>query len=97
MTTGMPGDLLAVLAGTRHLLLDFDGRVCDIFAGLPAADVAARLRELAGASGAELPAEVAATADPLRVFAWAAGADRRLGVRVEAEMTELECAAASAA
>jgi len=39
MTAGSPaGEALEdVLARTRYLLLDFDGPVCDIFAGLPAA------------------------------------------------------------
>jgi hypothetical protein len=35
-----------LLARTRYLLLDFDGPVCDIFAGLPATAVAERLRKL---------------------------------------------------
>jgi phosphoglycolate phosphatase-like HAD superfamily hydrolase len=30
-------DLEQIIKGTRHLLLDFDGPVCDVFAGIPAA------------------------------------------------------------
>ena len=39
-------ELDAILARTRYLLLDFDGPVRDIFAGLPATTVAERLRKL---------------------------------------------------
>ena len=41
-----PGDLGAIVARTRYLLLDFDGPVCSIFAGLPAPEVADELRKL---------------------------------------------------
>lgn len=39
-------DLTALLAGSRVLLLDFDGPVCDLFAGHPAPGIAAGLRRL---------------------------------------------------
>ena len=29
-------DLDAIVSATRHLLLDFDGPICSVFAGLPA-------------------------------------------------------------
>jgi phosphoglycolate phosphatase-like HAD superfamily hydrolase len=96
MTTGLPADVLGILRQTRHLLLDFDGPVCDIFTGLPAPVVAARLKELAGLH-LDMPAELAESDDPLHVFAFVAAADRDLGARVEAEMTELECAAVDTA
>ena len=34
-----------LIAQARYLLLDFDGPVCDIFAGLPAAAIAGRLTD----------------------------------------------------
>ena len=46
--TPAASDLDTILARTRHLLLDFDGPICSIFAGLPAATVADRLRKLFG-------------------------------------------------
>lgn len=39
-------EFASVLAPVRHVLLDFDGPVCSVFAGVPAADVARRLAEL---------------------------------------------------
>ena len=88
-----PGsDLSAIVARTRHLLLDFDGPICSIFAGLPAATVADRLRKLLG-DHAQLPGQIACTADPFEVFAYAATVSENLAARVEAEMTDQELAA----
>lgn len=61
-------DLAALLAPATHVLLDFDGPVCDMFAGLPAADVADVLRQLVIHTGTALPAEVGTTQDPLAVL-----------------------------
>jgi phosphoglycolate phosphatase len=98
ITTGaLPPDVLGVLSHTRFLLLDFDGPVCDIFAGLAAHAVADRLKKIVGDAPATLPDEIADSPDPLRVFAFAAMTDPELGARVEAEMTELECAAVASA
>ncbi|MBY8877524.1 HAD family hydrolase [Actinacidiphila acidipaludis] len=47
-----PEELASILAPVRHVLLDFDGPVCSVFAGFPAADVARRLADLlAGPDG----------------------------------------------
>ena len=44
-----PGcDLDTIVSRTCHLLLDFDGPICSIFAGLPAAAIADRLGRLFG-------------------------------------------------
>ena len=98
MTSPAPpgGDLDTVVARTWHLLLDFDGPICSIFAGLPAATVADRLRELFG-DHAQLPDEIARTADPLEVFAYAATVSEDLAARVETEMTDQELAAVATA
>jgi HAD superfamily hydrolase (TIGR01509 family) len=50
------------------VLLDFDGPICDIFAGLPAPQVAASLRSFLAEHDVEIPPEVAAFDDPLAVF-----------------------------
>ena len=94
MTSPTPpgSDLDAIVSRTRHLLLDFDGPICSIFAGLPAATIADRLRKLLG-DHAQLPADIARTADPFEVFAYAATLSEDLAARVEAEMTDLELAA----
>ncbi|MEU1731356.1 HAD-IA family hydrolase [Streptosporangium sp. NPDC020145] len=40
----MNADLAEVLRPVKHVLIDFDGPICSVFAGLPAPEVAQRLR-----------------------------------------------------
>ena len=82
--------LLDIVTTTHHLLLDFDGPICDVYAGLPAATVADRLRKLFADEARRLPDNVARSDDPLEVFAYAATIDPGLAARVEAELTSLE-------
>ena len=82
-----------VIARTRYLLLDFDGPVCDIFAGHPDITVADRLRKLITGQGIAIPADIAETRDPIAVFIYSATISPELAARVEAEMTEQETAA----
>jgi phosphoglycolate phosphatase len=97
MTSSPPGsDLDTIVSRTRHLFLDFDGPICSIFAGLPAATIADRLRKLFG-DHAQLPDKIASTADPLEVFAYAATVSEELVARVETEMTDQELAAVATA
>jgi HAD superfamily hydrolase (TIGR01549 family) len=96
-STAQSGNNLdAILGRTRHLLLDFDGPICSIFAGLPAATVADRLRKLF-ASDIQMPDSIASTTDPLEVFAYSATISDDLAARVEAEMSDLELAAVATA
>ncbi len=88
--------LSAILARTRHLLLDFDGPICSIFAGLPASVVADRLRKLFPPD-TPMPASIVDSPDPLEVFAYSAAISGQLAARVEAEMTELELTAVATA
>jgi HAD superfamily hydrolase (TIGR01509 family) len=92
MTSGPPYNaaLADILTPTRHLLLDFDGPICDVYAGLPAPTVAEHLRELLTGQDRQLPANVARSDDPLEVFAYAAAIDTELAARAEAELTSLE-------
>jgi len=96
--TGSPHgtDLDTIVSRTRHLLLDFDGPICSIYAGLPAATVAERLRNIFG-DHAQLPDEITRTADPLEVFAYAATVSEDLATRVETAMTDQELAAVATA
>ena len=97
MTSSPSGsDLDTIVSRTRHLLLDFDGPICSIYAGLPAATVADRLRKLFG-DHARLPDAIARTSDPLEVFADAATVSEDLAARVETEMTDQELAAVATA
>jgi phosphoglycolate phosphatase len=88
-------DLGAILARTRYVLIDFDGPICSIFAGLPAPQVAAQLRKLF--TGHQLPQDIQQTGDPIEVFAYAGAVSPDLAARVEAEMTDLEVAATTTA
>jgi phosphoglycolate phosphatase len=80
----------AIIARTRYLLLDFDGPICSIYAGLSDATVAAQLRKLIPG---ELPEEIASTPDPIEVFTYSATVSDEMAARVEAEMADLEVAA----
>ena len=88
-------DLGAILSRTRYLLIDFDGPICSIYAGLPAPQVAAQLRKLF--TGYQLPEAIQQTGDPIEVFAYAGTVSPDLAARVEAEMTDLEVAATATA
>jgi HAD superfamily hydrolase (TIGR01549 family) len=80
----------AVIPRTRYLLLDFDGPICSIYAGLPAPTVADKLRKL---FTGPLPDEIANTPDPIEVFCYSATVSDEMAARVEAEMADLEVAA----
>ncbi|MEV7091803.1 HAD family hydrolase [Amycolatopsis sp. NPDC051045] len=53
-------DLRETLASAKLILFDFDGPVCDVFAGLPASTIARRLEQILG--------ERVDSDDPLRVL-----------------------------
>jgi HAD superfamily hydrolase (TIGR01509 family) len=63
-----PQALRWVLDTTNAVLLDFDGPVCSVFAGVPAHAVADELRASLVAAGAELPCETTDTGDPMVVL-----------------------------
>lgn len=94
----LPGDVLRdILTRTRYLLLDFDGPICDVYTGLPAATVADRLRKFLSSESVQIPDDVARSADPLEIFTYAGTIDPGLAQRVEAEMAEMEDAAVATA
>jgi phosphoglycolate phosphatase len=88
-----PASLDQIVLGTRHLLLDFDGPICSIFAGLTKEAVARKLRGVITSQGTPVPADVEATIDPFDVFAYAATISPALAARVEGAMTQLEAMA----
>ena len=63
-----PSQLSSIVARTRHLLLDFDGPLCAVFAGTPAPVVAEKVRAALRDAGVPLPGSVVDMADPLEVF-----------------------------
>ncbi len=99
MTTASPPGATVddIIARTRYVLLDFDGPVCDIFAGFPATTVAERLRKLITGQGVTLPAEITSSPDPIEVFTYSATISADLAAKVEAEMTDQEVQAVATA
>ena len=97
MTTNPPSGQTVEITRTRCVLLDFDGPICDIYAGLPDVSVADRLRKLITGSGVGIPDDIRRTSDPLAVFTYSATISADLAVRVEAELTEQELAAVPSA
>lgn len=91
-----PGD---VLVRARALLLDFDGPICSVFAGVPASVVADQLRGILAEGGhTDLPEAVASSNDPFDVFRYAAtlGEDEARYVEVAFTAHEVEAIATAA-
>lgn len=89
--------LSEIFRQTRAVLLDFDGPVCKVFAGLPASEVAARLKRLLQDEGAELPKDVVELDDPLKVLRRTADFAPALVDKVEAALIANEIEAADSA
>jgi phosphoglycolate phosphatase len=89
----MTQDLADLLRGTELLILDFDGPVAGLFAGYPAADIAAELRTLAASDGYHLTAR-----DPLALLQEAEPfGDAELSARLAAAHRDAEVQAAQTA
>ncbi|MGW6570521.1 HAD family hydrolase [Streptomyces sp. NPDC054975] len=89
--------LTETLANARVILLDFDGPVCDVFAGLPAPDVAKELTALLSAQDEAAGTKAAQTDDPIEVLRIAHEADPELGQKVEQALTDAEVRAVAVA
>jgi HAD superfamily hydrolase (TIGR01509 family) len=89
--------LSSIIGRARDLLLDFDGPICGIFAGLPAPAVADQLRELLSSDGKPLPEKLVGEDDPIEVFRYAADVHPGAAARVEAALRDAELAAAESA
>lgn len=81
----MTASLAEILAGARAVLFDFDGPLCDVFAGLPASRIAGELNQLL--------AEPVETEDPMAVLQAAAMEGARTAVAVDEKLREAERAA----
>ncbi len=86
-----------ILTQARHLLIDFDGPICSLFAGTPTAPIADRLREAITQQGAHLPPSIEGTGNWFEIITFAASVSADLAARIESELTELECAAVATA
>lgn len=89
--------LADVMSRSTCLLFDFDGPICGIFAGLPASSIAADLRELVAGRGADIPREVATSADPFDVLRYAVTISSDLTQAVADELREMELRAVDVA
>jgi len=92
--TGASPSLADVLRPVKHVLLDFDGPVCSVFSGLPAPEVARRLRQGLLAAGEQTPAGSEAETDPLALLRMIADARPDLAGTADETLTELETEAA---
>ncbi|BBG03964.1 MULTISPECIES: HAD family hydrolase [Pseudonocardia] len=95
LPTGTHTQLVDLLRGARVVLLDFDGPVAHLFAGHPAPDVAAAVRQFATVRGIDLT-EVR-TDDPLVLLRVAYRHSPESGRDVEAHVIEHETRAAAVA
>ncbi len=98
MTPDVDPRLAEILDTTTHLLLDFDGPVCDVFAGYPAHHIAEHLRHLlTDTHDLVLPDDVLATEDPLHVIRRTADLAPQLSVTVDTALRAAEVQAVATA
>lgn len=90
-----PEELASILAPVRHVLLDFDGPVCSVFAGFPAADVARRLADLL--TGPDGPPPGHELADPLAMLRRIADVRPELVPAADRALTAMEVEAVTRA
>ncbi|MFC8011732.1 HAD family hydrolase [Streptomyces cinereoruber] len=89
--------LIETLANARVVLFDFDGPVCDVFAGLPAPEVAGELTALLSARDEAAGAKASQTDDPIEVLRIAHEANTELGQQIEQALTAAEVRAVAVA
>lgn len=97
MTAAFTAGLDQIIAQSHHLLLDFDGPVCTVFASIPSYTVAEELRTVLQASGVSTPGPVRETTDPLEVFGLVAGYDPDAAPLAQRELARLELQAIAGA
>ncbi|RKN07278.1 HAD family hydrolase [Streptomyces radicis] len=90
----MNAALEPALRGRTHVLLDFDGPVCSVFAGLSAAEVADRMRQRLRDAGQSITPEWEEENDPLALLSRISRALPGLAEQADAVLTELETDAA---
>jgi beta-phosphoglucomutase-like phosphatase (HAD superfamily) len=81
----------------RHVLIDFDGPICQIFAHIPSHAVADQLRDGLRAAGIAIPQDVVRLDDPLEVFRAVADLSDQAALTAQALLTALEVRAAQTA
>jgi phosphoglycolate phosphatase len=91
------GELETLAHRTRHVLIDFDGPLCEIFAGMPSGEVADELRRELRAVGIDIPSGAATTDDPLEAFRAVADLGDQVATIAQALLTALEVQATQTA
>jgi phosphoglycolate phosphatase len=94
VTSGGLGELLA---RTRHVLLDFDGPICNVFADVTSRAVASRLSKILTDAGSTPPTEITDTDDPFDILRYALAHAHELTATVETAFRAEEVAAATTA
>ncbi|MET9721704.1 HAD family hydrolase [Streptomyces zaomyceticus] len=89
--------LTETLANARVILFAFDGPVCDVFAGLPASEVARELTALLSAQDEAAGTKASPTDDPVEVLRIAHEAGTELGQKIEQALTAAEVRAVAVA
>ncbi|MFE7428271.1 HAD family hydrolase [Streptomyces sp. NPDC057545] len=94
----MPTDpLVALIATADAVLFDFDGPICDVFAGMPAPGVARALSGIIAKQAPELAHDAEATDDPMEVHRLSQLGGPSLLAAVEGALTAAEVAAVAVA
>lgn len=92
----LPG-LGELIARTRHVLLDFDGPICSVFADITSTAVASRLSKVLTGAGITPPSEITETDDPFDVLRYALAHAPELTATIETAFRAEEVAAATTA
>ncbi|WP_327331696.1 HAD-IA family hydrolase [Streptomyces anulatus] len=92
-----PESLTATVAATSGVLFDFDGPVCDVFAGHPAPSVARELAAILAQIDTTTGERALETDDPMEVLRLAPRAGENAVRRIEEALTAAEVSAVKAA
>jgi phosphoglycolate phosphatase len=91
------GGLDELIARIHYVLLDFDGPICSVFAGIPAPTVASHLTKILFSAGVAPPAEIIETDDPFDVLRYATAHAPELAADIEAVFRAEELTAIASA
>ncbi|MER8263026.1 HAD family hydrolase [Streptomyces griseus] len=86
-----------VLGATKAVLFDFDGPICDVFAGHPAPDIARHLAAILASFDRSLEGDAYATDDPMEVLRLAPQAGEKALQAIEDELSQAEVSAVRSA
>jgi HAD superfamily hydrolase (TIGR01549 family) len=90
-------ELVTIIKGSTHVLIDFDGPICRIFSGLSAEDAASRLLKILIIDGINFPPELQQATDPLEVLRFAEDADGHVADHMHSVLSETELEAVESA